>query len=116
MYTHTRNYKQNVARRAYTNSFDAIDSPTKVESVEFDSYVGVKVAGERPPKTKVRTLNLGGAFKAFENFLVNKILLSPIRENIKCPKALPSRLVHAYSFAEAVGFATTWVVSPNPKS
>ena len=23
-------------------------------------------------------------------FLVNKILLSPIRENIKCPKALPS--------------------------
>ena len=23
--------------------------------------------------------------------LVNKILLSPIRENIKCPKALPSR-------------------------
>ena len=22
--------------------------------------------------------------------LVNKILLSPIRENIKCPKALPS--------------------------
>ena len=68
VYTHTRNYKQNVARRAYTNSFDAIDSPTKVESVEFDSYVGVEVAGERPPKTKVRTLNLGGAFKAFEKY------------------------------------------------
>ena len=33
-------------------------------------------------------LGLGGAFKAFEKILVNKILLSPIRENIKCPKAL----------------------------
>ena len=30
---------------------------------------------------------LGGAFKAFEKY-VNKILLSPIRGNIKCPKAL----------------------------
>ena len=29
------------------------------------------------------------AFKAFKKILVNKILLSPMRENIKCPKALP---------------------------
>ena len=26
-----------------------------------------------------------GLFKAFEKLLVNKILLSPIRENIRCP-------------------------------
>ena len=33
---------------------------------------------------------LGRAFKAFEKNIVNKILLSPTRENIRCPKALPS--------------------------
>ena len=33
---------------------------------------------------------LGGALKAFE-ILVYKILLSPIREITKCPKALPSQ-------------------------
>ena len=32
---------------------------------------------------------LGWAFKAFGKLLLNKILLSPIREDIKCPKALP---------------------------
>ena len=35
-------------------------------------------------------LKLGGAFTAFFKILVNKILFNPIRENIKCPKALPS--------------------------
>ena len=36
-------------------------------------------------------LELGGALKAFEKIVVNKILLSPMRANIKCPKALPRK-------------------------
>ena len=32
----------------------------------------------------------GWPFKASENILVNRVLLSPIRENIKYPKGLPS--------------------------
>ena len=39
--------------------------------------------------TKSSNPKLGEAFKAFEKIFVNKILLSPIREDIKCPKALP---------------------------
>ena len=39
-------------------------------------------------RAALRRPELGGAFKAFEK-IVNRILFSPIRENKKCPKALP---------------------------
>ena len=40
---------------------------------------------------------LGGAFKACEKIFVNKILLIPMRENVKCPKALPSLGFRVYT-------------------
>ena len=57
--------------------------------------LGLKVVGVQYSRVSVWAedlrLKLGGAFKAFEKILVNKILLSPKRENIKCSKALPSK-------------------------
>ena len=54
----------------------------------------VHPAGSRPKPTAPTGHNLGGAFKAFEK--INKILLSPIGENIKCHKALPGKSKHAW--------------------
>ena len=37
-------------------------------------------------------VNTGWRFKASEKILVNRVLLSPIRENIKYPKGLPRKI------------------------
>ena len=43
------------------------------------------------PSNEMADWRLGGSLRLWKKILVNKILLSPIRENKKCPKALPRR-------------------------